>query len=179
MGKIDAEMQGRMAGMNYALNVAKQKGIEGLEKEIKARGALGVGLKVDNKRLQEGYRLLTAVLYQNIMTTTLMTLIDTFCFGEKRLKRFKAAYDEKALMIVDLDGFCEHYVTFEDMGVELKEKYHIDMDVEMMASNQNVIDEDHNRRVLPRIIELLESKEQKKAADLLREYLHEEVANVK
>ena len=154
----------------------KKKGIDGLEKEIRARGALGVGLKVDNKRLQEGYRLLTSVLYQNIMTTALMTLADTFNFGEKRLKRFKTAYDEKAMLIVDLDGFCEHYVTFEDMGIELKKKYNIDMDIEMMASNQNVIDEDHNRRVLPRIIELLESKGQKEASDILREYLHEEVA---
>lgn len=73
-----------------------------------------------------------------------------------------------------LDQYAEHFVTFEDMAIGLKKRYNIDMNAEMIASNQEVIDK--GRRVLPNVIKLLEHENQHEAADVLREHLHEAVA---
>lgn len=51
MGKLDKEQEARMAGMAYALGIAEKKGIDGLRKELQMRGALRVGLLIDNDRL--------------------------------------------------------------------------------------------------------------------------------
>ena len=38
MGKLDKEQEARMAGMRYALGIAKEKGVDGLQKELQMRG---------------------------------------------------------------------------------------------------------------------------------------------
>ena len=43
MGKLDKEQEARMAGMRYALGIAQEKGVDGLQKELQMRGALGIG----------------------------------------------------------------------------------------------------------------------------------------
>lgn len=68
MGKIDKEQKARMDGMAYALKIAKEKGIDGLENEIKARGILGVNLTVDSKTLRESYESMCTTLFQNMKT---------------------------------------------------------------------------------------------------------------
>ena len=50
MGKLDKEQEARMAGMSYGVRIAREKGIDEAEKELKLRGALGVGLLIDNTR---------------------------------------------------------------------------------------------------------------------------------
>ena len=60
------------------------------------------------------------------------------------------------------------------MAIDLKKRYNFDMNAEMIASNQEVIDK--GRRVLPNVIKLLEHENQHEAADVLREHLHEAVA---
>ena len=59
---------------------------------------------------------------------------------------------------------------------ELKEKYHMDIEVETVKENQESFDERKDRRILPNIIKLLEHENQHEAADVLREHLHEAVA---
>ena len=162
MGKLDKEQEARMAGMAYALGIAEKKGIDGLRKELQMRGAL------------KAFEILATTLYGNIMTTALSALADSEGFGEKRLRRFKEAYDHKSMCLVSLDQYAEHFVTFEDMAIDLKKRYNIDMNAEMIASNQDVIDK--GRRVLPNVIKLLEHENQHEAADVLREHLHEAVA---
>lgn len=56
MGKLDKEQEARMAGMRYALGIAKEKGVDGLQKELQMRGALGIGLLIDNDKLKKGIR---------------------------------------------------------------------------------------------------------------------------
>ena len=174
MGKLDKEQEARMAGMSYGVRIAREKGIDEAEKELKLRGALGVGLLIDNTRLDKAFEILATTLYGNIMTTALSALADSEGFGEKRLRRFKEAYDHKSMCLVSLDQYAEHFVTFEDMAIDLKKRYNIDMNAEMIALNQKVIDK--GRRVLPNVIKLLEHENQHEAADVLREHLHEAVA---
>ena len=93
----------------------------------------------------------------------------------KKGGRPKKENDKNTLWNFELDGYAEHYVTYVDMAMELKTKYNIDMNVEMLASNQDITF-DKDRRVLPNVIRLLEHEDQHEAADVLREHLHEAVA---
>lgn len=127
MGKLDKEQEARMAGMSYGVRIAREKGIDEAEKELKLRGALGVGLLIDNTRLDKAFEILATTLYGNIMTTALSALADSEGFGEKRLRRFKEAYDHKSMCLVSLDQYAEHFVTFEDMAIDLKKRYNIDI----------------------------------------------------
>ena len=46
MGKLEEYMKGRTEGMEFALRLVKDKGIEELEKEIKFRNRTGISLNV-------------------------------------------------------------------------------------------------------------------------------------
>lgn len=105
----------------------------------------------------------------------LQVLVEKFGFGEKRLKRVQEAYDEKIDFLFDFDKYGEHFVTFEDMAKELKEKYDIDVSVDAVKENQESFDERHNLRILPNIIKLLEMEGEESAVEVLKKHLHEEV----
>lgn len=51
MSKLDSYMQGRTEGMEFALRLVKDKGIEELEKEIKFRQRTGISLNVTRQEL--------------------------------------------------------------------------------------------------------------------------------
>ena len=51
MSSRNKEMQARTEGMAYALRIAKEKGIEELEKEIKFRNLTGISLNLSRKDL--------------------------------------------------------------------------------------------------------------------------------
>lgn len=51
MSKVDQYMQGRTEGMEFALRLVKDKGIEELEKEIKFRQRTGISLDVTRQEL--------------------------------------------------------------------------------------------------------------------------------
>lgn len=53
MGKISKEEIARLEGMKMAYEIAKEHGIEGLEAEVKWRGALNVCPQVNVKRIYE------------------------------------------------------------------------------------------------------------------------------
>ena len=46
MAKLSKEEQARREGMSYALRVAREKGIDGLEEELRFRQAYDVPLKI-------------------------------------------------------------------------------------------------------------------------------------
>lgn len=51
MSKLDQYMQGRTEGMEFALRLAKDKGIEELEKEVRFRNRTGVSLNLTRQEL--------------------------------------------------------------------------------------------------------------------------------
>lgn len=51
MGKLEEYMKGRTEGMEFALRLVKDKGIEELEKEIKFRNRTGISLNVTRQEL--------------------------------------------------------------------------------------------------------------------------------
>lgn len=145
MGKIDTTYQARLDGMDFALRVAEKEGIEGLRKEIKFRNANFVPLEISVEGRKEIYELLATRIVQTFLTMVLATLRDNDEYGEKRLKRFKAAFEKKCMEVDALDPDGEHYARISDYAQMLKEECHINLDLEDILKIQEDTDKDDKR----------------------------------
>lgn len=145
MGKIDTTYQARLDGMDFALRVAEKEGIEGLRKEIKFRNANFVPLEISVEGRKEIYGLLATRIVQTFLTMVLATLRDNDEYGEKRLKRFKAAFEKKCVEVDALDPDGEHYARISDYAKMLKEECHINLDLEAILKIQEDTDKDDKR----------------------------------
>ena len=54
MARIDKEEQARREGMAYAFKIAKERGIDGLEKELRLRNIKNFQLLLKKKMLKNG-----------------------------------------------------------------------------------------------------------------------------
>lgn len=95
------EEQARLQGMSYALRVAKEKGIDGLEEELKRRQAYNIPIRISNKELQEFTDNAKNMMLDTILILASVTLHDEFGFGHDRLNRFKERFNFKAECIGD------------------------------------------------------------------------------
>lgn len=95
------EEQARREGMSYALRVAKEKGIDGLEEELKRRQAYNIPIRISNKELQEFTTNAKNMMLDTILILASVTLHDEFGFGHDRLNRFKERFNFKAECIGD------------------------------------------------------------------------------
>lgn len=138
MSKPNKETQWRMEGMLYALKVAKEKGVEALEKEIKTRGFFKLSIGISQKEWDEVLDYLVKNLHSTYKTVTGMVLHDEFGFGKKRLSDFEILFDKKTRDAVEFDYLGQHYVTMEDYAAELTKKYemHIDMERVKLCQEQ-------------------------------------------
>lgn len=127
------EEQARLQGMSYALRVAKEKGIDGLEEELKRRQAYNIPIRISNKELQEFTDNAKNMMLDTILILASVTLHDEFGFGHDRLNRFKERFNFKAECIGDsftdwqdqidiLREECglEYSIRFNDKNVKLK-----------------------------------------------------------
>lgn len=137
----DKEWEARMQGMIYAYNLVKEGGIEALQKDMKRRNVLRAPMKFTTKQMDEFYQMLSTNLYNNMLTAVCYTLNDSFGFGPKRIRDFKAAYDKNVECTLDLDYMGEHYVKLEDYAIELNEKFNMGIDVSRVAMCQDAFDE--------------------------------------
>lgn len=145
MAKIDTTYQARMDGMNYALRVAEEDGVEALRKEIEFRNENFVPLEINRRGLQEIYGMLAGRIIQTMLTMMLATLRDTNRFGEKRLKEFKVAFDKKCKEVDALDPYGEHYARISDYAQMLKEECNIDLDLKTILKIQEDTDKNDER----------------------------------
>lgn len=170
MARQTKEAQWRMEGMNFAYRIARDKGVEGLEKELRLRNLFNYAGFVTSNRVEEIYNNISQNLYINIIATALFTIHDTFGFGKKRLHEFKDAYDKNINGVFDLNWYGEHYVRLEDYAKYLSEKYEFDFDINRIAALQDLQDEQDPRyKKLDPAITLKELREQgfHEAADWL------------
>lgn len=141
MGKIDSSYQARLDGMAFALKVAEKNGIEGLRKEVKFRNANFVPLEISMEKRRDICELLGVRIIHTFLTMVLATLRDKCGWGEKRLKRFKAAFDEMCIQVDALDPDGEHYARISDYAQMLQDECNIDMDIEKIFLVQKDTDE--------------------------------------
>jgi len=137
----DKEWEARMQGMIYAYNIVKEGGKEALAQDLKRRNFLRAPMKFTSKQMDEFYQAISGNVYNNMLTAVCYTLNDCFGFGPKRIKDFKAAFDNNVMCTLDLDYMGEHYVKLEDYAVELNEKFNMGIDVSRVAMCQDAYDE--------------------------------------
>ena len=121
MGKISKEEQARLQGMSDALKIAKEKGIDGLENDLKMRNIVGLPIPVSRKALNE----CVANIKNNVVDTFIVllaaTLHDEFGFGQKRVQRALDRFNFKAECIAD--DYCtwdDHIqIVKDELGIEL------------------------------------------------------------
>ena len=100
--------QARRDGMGYALAIAREKGIEGLEEEAKFRGISKVSVAMSNEEYKELVKSITADSVDAIAIIATLTLHDEFGFGEKRVKQFNERFNLKC------DCISEGFTTWQE-----------------------------------------------------------------
>lgn len=123
MSKLDQYMQGRTEGMEFALRLAKDKGIEELEKEVRFRNRTGVSLNLTRQELAAGSQNIKNMTFDTMLAMSLMVLRDEFDFGKKRLERFKDRFTQKATSLAD------DYCTWLDIIDTIKDETGIDLEI--------------------------------------------------
>ena len=120
--KLSREEIARRQGMEYALKIAKEKGIEGLEQEIKRRGRTVAPCLVPQKEMDE----FTLKVKQNatgvVTALSEMVLRDKFGFGTTRMNRFKDYINELA------DSIEKDYLTVDDVISTIRDETGIDLE---------------------------------------------------
>ena len=126
------EEQARREGMSYALRVAKEKGIDGLEEELKRRQAYNIPIRISNKELQEFTDNAKNMMLDTILILASVTLHDEFGFGHDRLNRFKERFNFKAECIGD------SFTDWQDQIAILKEECGLEYSIRFNDKNVRV-----------------------------------------
>ena len=123
------EEQARLQGMSYALKVAKEKGIDGLEEELKRRKAYNIPVRIGDKELQAFTDNAKNMMLDTILILASVTLHDEFGFGHDRLNRFKERFNFKAECIGD------SFTDWQDQIEILKEECGLDYSIRFNDKN--------------------------------------------
>lgn len=123
MSSLKKDEQLRREGMSYALRVAKENGVEGLENELHRRNASEVPLRITKAQMQQYSESVKENVVNHILLLSLVTLRDEFEFGAKRLKQFQERFTDNASCIAgDWTTWEEQVkVLAEEVGIEYVE----------------------------------------------------------
>ena len=117
------EEQARMEGMSQALRIAKTKGIDGLEADLKMRNITGLPCAVSRAAMDE---CIMNIKYNVVDTFTILvayTLHEKFGFGKTRLDRFIRDFNFQA------ECLDEDYCTWEDQIEILRQECGLDLNI--------------------------------------------------
>lgn len=119
MSNLKKEEQMRREGMAYALRVAKERGIDGLEEELKRRNATEVPIRISTSQLKEFSQLVkhNVIFYMGVLTNGV--LADKFDFDADQLKIFDENLNFRA------DCLTEDYTTWKDQIDTLNEDFNL------------------------------------------------------
>lgn len=116
MAKINEYMAGREDGLQLALTIVKERGIEGLEEEIRFRNITGIHTLLDKKSLETATRKIKEMTVDTFTVLSVATLRDEFDFGKKRCERFINRMNLKAECLLD------DMVTWQDLIDNIEEE---------------------------------------------------------
>ena len=117
------EEQARMEGMAQALRIAKAKGIDGLEADLKMRNITGLPCAVSRAAMDE---CIMNIKYNVVDTFTILvayTLHEKFGFGRERLGRFIEAFNFQAECLTD------DYCTWDDQIEVLRQECGLELSI--------------------------------------------------
>lgn len=124
MSKVNDLMQGRNEGMAMALKIAREGGIEALEKELQYRNITGISLNLTQKEIKAAAYISSVRATEVAIAISLVTLMDEFKMSRSQLHKFKAAFDAKvyeALESGDSKDVLKQYTDriLEEVGIEV------------------------------------------------------------
>ena len=141
MAKESKEFMARMDGMSYALRIAKEKGIEELEKDLKMRNFMKASTNYSKDEIKRFWNFISENCYNNMLTAVAVSLHECFGFGKDRLRKFKGYFDKIVCDTQNLDYMGEHYVKLEDLAIEMNEKFDLGINVDSVSACQDIKDE--------------------------------------
>lgn len=124
MAKLSKEEIARREGMAYALRIAKEKGIEALEEDLKMRNAIDLPCRVSKADLDKFSENVKYNIVFYIKVLMAVTMHDEFGFGNKRIKQMFKRFDLKAECLAD------DYTTWDEQVSIIAEECGIDMETE-------------------------------------------------
>ena len=116
MSKLDSYMQGRTEGMEFALRLVKDKGIEELEKEIKFRQRTGISLDVTRQELNAASAKIKDMVLDTYTILSIACLSDLWGVGKKRCQQFMDKMNEGA------EYLKNDFATWEDYCKAIEER---------------------------------------------------------
>ena len=123
MAKDNKNMEFFRQGMLRAYQLAKEDGIEALEKELKFRNVAQVNAPLLAKELDKGLDDTKRYILHTVTTMTMGVLYSEFGFGKKRIERFKTVFAEATKPLE------EGIVTWADIGWNLRELIGVDVEL--------------------------------------------------
>ena len=122
MGKFDQFMQGRTEGMEFALRLVKDKGIEELEKELKFRRNTGISLNVTRQELNLASEKIKSMTLDTFTLLSIACLYDVFDFDQEKCQKYMDKMAEGANYLVDDLATWDDYAKSvqEELGFEIK-----------------------------------------------------------
>lgn len=175
--KPDEIIKLRNEGMAYALNIARQSGIEGLADEVKKRGYLRCTVKFTPAELDKSCDNIADRIYNNMLTMVYATLHDVWGFAGKRLMDFKREFDKKVISVGEKDGLNHYWCRFEDYAEEANRLYGFGIDLDKIRETQLI--NDHNDRIqgtpvkAEEVLKFLNAGGYEDAAEALRKEIYD------
>ena len=122
MNKMREYERGREDGLSLALRIAKEGGIEALEREIKFRGVTGIHTSLASKDLDKAAEKIKEITLDTFTVMSVAVLHDEFGFGEKRCQRYMDGINKAAEYIVDGLATWPDYISAikEEIGLDLR-----------------------------------------------------------
>ena len=112
-------------GMERALRIVKNDGVEELEKEVHFRNATGIESRITAKEYNSGLDTVKAVTIDTVTTMALAVLYGEFGFGKQRLERFMETFERATIDLNDglvtWPDICDNLERLTNVRVHLKE----------------------------------------------------------
>jgi len=119
---LKAWQRGRDDGLQVALKIVKESGVEGLEREIKYRGLTGIHTAMSEKELTAAGIKFKFLTIKTVLCMAVSVLRDEFDFGRLRLQRFIKRFMEKTAC---LEG---GWISWAEMQDNIREETGIEID---------------------------------------------------
>lgn len=123
MNKMREYERGREDGLSLALRIARDGGVEALEKEVRFRNISGIHTSLAAKDLDKASEQIKEMTLDTFTIIGIAALHDAFGFGEKRCQRWMDKVMEGA------DYLANGLATWGDYINEIKERLNITLDI--------------------------------------------------
>lgn len=123
MGKVNEYASGRADGLQMALKLVEEGGIDALKQEIQFRNITGINTVMCKKEVEKATERIKEMTCDTVLALMVLTIRDEFDFGRKRLERLIMRFNIKT------DCLMDDMMKWQDVIDTVKEEVGIDMTI--------------------------------------------------